>query len=128
MTIEPADAVVGGAQWRVDGGAWQNSGVTVSGLAVGFHLVEFKEIPPEQSSGCFGSQTRSWLTPANQNIHIAAGETTTITGTYVLSANGCTAAGAPGGGSRGDMIVLASVVGGLLVSRARLRGPRRLRR
>ena len=34
VTITPAGAVSAGAQWQVDGGAWQNSGATVAALGV----------------------------------------------------------------------------------------------
>lgn len=69
VTIEPLEARSAGAQWRVDGGSWRNSGYTQSGLSVGQHTVEFKSI-----SG--------WNTPANQNVQINAGLTTYTTGTY----------------------------------------------
>ena len=35
VTISPAGAVSAGAMWNVDGGSWQASGTTVSGLTVG---------------------------------------------------------------------------------------------
>jgi hypothetical protein len=41
VTLAPAGAVSAGAQWQVDGGAWQSSGATVSGLAPGSHTVAF---------------------------------------------------------------------------------------
>ena len=44
VTISPASAIAAGAQWQVDGGAWQPSGVTVSGLAVGNHTVSFSTV------------------------------------------------------------------------------------
>ncbi|MEJ0091441.1 MAG: Calx-beta domain-containing protein [Limisphaerales bacterium] len=70
VNLAPAGAVSAGAQWQVDGGAWQNSGATVSSLSVGNHTVSFKMI-----SG--------WATPANQTPAITANQTTTATGTYV---------------------------------------------
>ncbi len=44
VTISPAAAVTAGAQWRVDGGAWQTSGTTVSGLSLGTHSLEFSTV------------------------------------------------------------------------------------
>ena len=76
VTINPSGAVSDGAQWQVDSGAWQNSGVTVSGLSVGSHTVAFKSI-----SG--------WSTPGNQPLTISANQTTIVTATY--SASGCLA-------------------------------------
>jgi hypothetical protein len=61
--------VSAGAQWRVDGGTWQNSGATVSGLSVGNHPVTFNTV-----SG--------WTTPANQTAAISVNQTTPATGTY----------------------------------------------
>lgn len=69
VTIEPAQAVAAGAQWRVDGGAYQNSGATVSGLSVGEHTVSFKALA-------------AWNTPSDQTVQVAAWQTTTATGTY----------------------------------------------
>ena len=69
VTLAPAGAVSAGAQWQVDGGAWQSSGATVSGLSAGGHTLAFKTV-----SG--------WTTPGNQTPTIIANQTTTATGTY----------------------------------------------
>ena len=71
VNLAPAGAVSAGARWQVDGGAWQNSGATVSSLSVGTHTVAFNTI-----SG--------WTTPANQTATITANQTTPATGTYVV--------------------------------------------
>jgi hypothetical protein len=71
VTISPAGAVTAGAQWRVDGGTWNNSGVTVSGLAVGNHTVEFSTIA-------------AWDTPVSQTAAIVKDQTTAAAGVYVL--------------------------------------------
>ena len=71
VTIEPAGARDAGAQWRVDGGTWHNSGYTQSGLTVGQHTVEFKPI-----SG--------WTTPVNQTVQINHNQITYAAGTYTL--------------------------------------------
>jgi hypothetical protein len=74
VTISPAGAVSGGAQWRVDSGAYQNSGATVSNLSVGAHTLEFKPI-----SG--------WATPSSQTVIINNNATTTASGAYVATAS-----------------------------------------
>lgn len=73
VTLQPSAAVSAGAQWRVDGGSWKNSGATVKNLSNTTHQVTFKTI-----SG--------WLTPAAQNVTVIAGNTTSITATYVRPA------------------------------------------
>ncbi len=70
VTITPAAAVTAGAHWQVDGGSWQNSGATVSGLTAGPHTLTFKTI-----SG--------WTTPAAETVTISSGVTTSESGTYV---------------------------------------------
>ena len=69
VTISPQDAVDAGAQWRVDGGAWRNSGATVSGLSVGGHTVSYKYVS-------------RWVTPDDESVTISSGVTSTATGTY----------------------------------------------
>jgi len=68
VVIAPQQAVDDGAQWRVDGGVWQNSGVYL-GLEVGNHTVNFKVIP-------------SLDAPPDNIVDIIEGQTTEITGTY----------------------------------------------
>ena len=69
VSITPQGAIEAGAQWRVDGGTWRDSGDTQSGLSVGQHTVEFLSI-----SG--------WNKPSNQNVTISSEQTTSTTGTY----------------------------------------------
>jgi PKD repeat protein len=71
VNLAPAGAVSAGAQWQVDGGAWQNSGTIVSGLPAGTHTVVFNTI-----SG--------WTTPGSQTPTISANLTNTVTGTYLV--------------------------------------------
>ena len=71
-SILPAGAVSAGAQWTVDGGAWQDSGATVVGLAAGAHTVQFKAV-----SG--------WVTPSAKSVTVVAGETTSASGTYSVT-------------------------------------------
>jgi hypothetical protein len=75
VTLSPPGAVSAGAQWQVDGGAWQISGAADSILTVGTHALAFKQL-----SG--------WNTPERQNVTISANQRTTATGIYVLSAAG----------------------------------------
>jgi hypothetical protein len=70
VTIDPADAVAAGAQWNVNGGGWQSSGATVSGLAVGQHTVSF-------------SSVSGWKTPSSKTVTIVNGKTASTTGTYI---------------------------------------------
>ena len=70
VTISPAGALSAGAEWQVDGGAWQSSWDAVSGLGVGQHTVQFKAIP-------------GWTTPASRPVTITNGQTTPATGTYI---------------------------------------------
>ena len=69
MNLNPADAVSAGAQWRVDGGTWRNSGYTQSGLSVGSHTVSF-------------SAVTGYATPGNQTVSVTANQTTTASVTY----------------------------------------------
>ncbi|MBE3142987.1 MAG: hypothetical protein IMZ61_03575 [Planctomycetes bacterium] len=71
VTIYPAGTVSAGAQWNVDGGAWQSSGAMVSGLSVGNHTVAFNTVT-------------GWTTPGNQTVTINNNSTTTAMGTYVV--------------------------------------------
>ncbi len=71
VTISAQGAIDAGAQWRVVGGTWQNSGATVGGLSVGQHTVEFKTVA-------------GYSTPGNQTVTINDGQTTAISGLYTL--------------------------------------------
>jgi hypothetical protein len=75
VTIDPNAAVTAGAQWSVDGGAWQNSAATVTGLSVGSHVVWYKAVA-------------GWDAPADANVSITEGNTTTTGGTYTLTPTG----------------------------------------
>ena len=69
VTIEPIEARLAGAHWRVDGGTWHDSLAVESGLVIGNHMVEFRPI-----SG--------WPTPDSQTAVIRLGEVTSLTATY----------------------------------------------
>ena len=69
VTIQPVDAVTGGAQWAVDGGPWHNSGETVNNLIAGNHTVVFKD-------------TYGWTKPADVVATLTPGQAATAVGTY----------------------------------------------
>jgi uncharacterized repeat protein (TIGR03803 family) len=70
VTISPPGAVRAGAQWQVEGGAFQKSGATVPNLSVGNHTVSFKTI-----SG--------WNSPGSQTVFVSANSTAATSGIYV---------------------------------------------
>ncbi len=69
VTISPAGAVADGAMWNVDGGSWQASGTTVSGITAGSHAVAFNNIT-------------GWNIPSGHTANISNGQTASATGTY----------------------------------------------
>jgi len=69
VTITPQAAIDAGAQWRVDGGAWQGSGVVLPNVPAGIRTIEFKDV-----SG--------WAKPQNQSATVQAGKDTTASGSY----------------------------------------------
>jgi hypothetical protein len=75
VTLTPPDAVTAGAQWNVDGAAWQKSGATVSGLTVGRHTVNYRAV-------------KGWNTPESVWKTITGKTTTAVTGTYVQETKG----------------------------------------
>ena len=75
VTLQPAEAVYAGAQWRVDGGAWRASGAVATGLVAGAHTVSFASI-----SG--------WTAPADVATATTNGTTNSFTATYVAQSSG----------------------------------------
>ena len=73
VTISPAQAVSEGAQWRIAGGTWRNSGYTETDLAVGAYTLEFASIP-------------NWVTPDFQLVQITENDTTSAAGFYTAPA------------------------------------------
>ncbi|MHC1727281.1 MAG: DUF1566 domain-containing protein [Syntrophobacteraceae bacterium] len=59
-----------GARWKVDGGDWHSSGVTVKNLSPGAHAVAFKNVA-------------GWTPPADKSVTIEGGETANVSGVYV---------------------------------------------
>jgi hypothetical protein len=70
VNLVPAGAADAGAQWQVDGGAPQVTGVIVSNLAPGSHSLTFTTVA-------------GWTTPARQSINVTVGQIALATGTYV---------------------------------------------
>ncbi|MFC1779696.1 DUF1566 domain-containing protein [Thermodesulfobacteriota bacterium] len=70
--INPQGAIDNGALWRIDNGPWQESGVTLDGLSVGTHEIEFSIIP-------------SWNQPSKHRALISGNTTTSVQVTYTAS-------------------------------------------
>ena len=70
VSITPGTAVSDGAKWRVDDGAWQNTGDTVPGLSAGEqHRIDFIYVP-------------GWDEPPSQTVTIQNGQTSSASGQY----------------------------------------------
>ncbi|HRZ10588.1 MAG TPA: hypothetical protein P5319_11935, partial [Gemmatimonadales bacterium] len=69
MILVPEAALLQGAQWRVNGGVWLDSGVTVE-IPDGDNALEFKDIA-------------GWLSPAPQTLFFTRDTATTLTKGYV---------------------------------------------
>ncbi len=72
VNLSPAGAVSAGAQWRVDGGSYHNTGDVIVSLTPGPHTVAFKPVT-------------GYATPADRTVSITSGATTTDTGAYIAS-------------------------------------------
>lgn len=72
VTILPATAVKAGAQWQVNGGSSFKSGVTVTNLTAGAHVISFTTIP-------------GFTTPAPQIVDLTLGTVFPVTGTYIAA-------------------------------------------
>jgi hypothetical protein len=70
VMLQPDEAIAGGAQWSLDGGTWQNSGVSLQGLEAGPHTVMFKEVP-------------GWTTPHSLSLILTNGQAITTNGIYI---------------------------------------------
>jgi hypothetical protein len=73
VTIEPAGARADGARWRRVGTAtWRQSGQTETGVLVGQHTVEFRDLV-------------GWNTPARRNVTITKDQTASTSGNYSIN-------------------------------------------
>lgn len=68
--IVPHEAIVAGAQWRLDGGAWTNSGIVIE-KAPGSYTISFKSLT-------------GWLTPGNITATVVDQHVTAVQGIYLL--------------------------------------------
>jgi hypothetical protein len=71
VSISPPNSVEAGAQWSVDGGAWQTNEAIVGGVSVGAHTVSFYPVT-------------GWTTPASQMVSVTLDQTTLATVNYVF--------------------------------------------
>jgi hypothetical protein len=69
VIIKPKKVRAAGAQWKVDKGAWRNSGETISGLTVGVHIIKFNRAP-------------GWKTPVKRSVSVAADQTRKVKTIY----------------------------------------------
>jgi hypothetical protein len=74
VTIVPQEAIDAGAQWRVDGGTWRNSGYTETNLPAGLHTVDFKAIT-------------DWIKPDEQTVRIIKDQVFPASGIYKKKAS-----------------------------------------
>ena len=72
VTIEPEPALTEGAQWKLDSGAWKNSGVKLNNVSVGTHTITFKAV-------------NGWNTPASKTITVASSKTASAAQIYQLT-------------------------------------------
>ena len=69
VVIRPQEAVTAGAQWRADGGDWQNGGATIPVSPGANRLVEFKPVT-------------GWAAPGSQTVGVVNGQTRVVNGSY----------------------------------------------
>jgi len=69
VDLSPPDAVTAGAQWRADGGNWNDTGATIPNLSAAPHLVEFRDVV-------------GWNAPSPTNLLVQSGLTTTYIASY----------------------------------------------
>jgi hypothetical protein len=70
-TITPAGATNAGAQWQLDGGSFQNSGVMITNVAPGAHVISYLPV-------------NGWSLPATQTVTVVAGQATNVSGVYLV--------------------------------------------
>jgi sugar lactone lactonase YvrE len=70
VLLEPDQALLDSARWSLDGGAWNESGATLIGLAPGEHSLAFKSI-----SG--------WTQPASETVIVAASSENILRREYI---------------------------------------------
>lgn len=70
VLLSPADAVLAGAQWSLNGGAWQNSGTTLFDLPAGIHSILYRTL-----SG--------WTAPGEEVVALSNGVATVVNRSYL---------------------------------------------
>ena len=62
VNLDPPSVVIAGAQWQLDGGAWNDSDATLPEVSAGVHVIQFKAV-------------NGWTTPLqNANVVVNAGQ------------------------------------------------------
>lgn len=70
VAITPQTAIDQGAQWRVNAGAWRNSGYVEQNVPAGPRFIDFRNIPG------------GFRTPAGFSVNVTAGQSVSATGNY----------------------------------------------
>lgn len=70
VILLPTNAAEEGAQWNLDGGAWQDSATTLTGLAPGTYTVNYRELD-------------GWIAPPSEQVTITSGNTTQVLRDYM---------------------------------------------
>ncbi|PLX70644.1 MAG: hypothetical protein C0602_03805 [Denitrovibrio sp.] len=79
VTILPAGAIADGAQWKVNGGVYQNSAATVAELSLGDHSIAFKSLTHSNNA-------KVWMAPSSLTATVSSnGQLVSLTGTYTES-------------------------------------------
>ncbi len=111
VTLSPSAVLDAGAQWRIDGGSWHNSGEQEDGLSEGTHTVTYAPL-------------EGYDAPAAATVEITKCTLTELTAEYkaVQSQCGCAAGSMAGGGGYWDdgMITLAMLCILMLAARRRM--------
>ncbi|MCX5770055.1 MAG: PASTA domain-containing protein [Candidatus Hydrogenedentes bacterium] len=95
---------------------WESSGDSsrFDAVAKTAFRILLNSLKADKQGGCFAT-CQEWLTPANQEVTIVAGQTLVVTGTYTPADK--TASAQVLGGSGGDMIVLSLMALSLFAAR-----------
>ena len=74
VNLTPPGATNAGAQWQIDSGDWQNSGVLITNVPLGNHTISFLPLT-------------GFITPTNQTVTVVSGQTTNVNATYIALGN-----------------------------------------
>jgi hypothetical protein len=77
VMILPPAVVAAGAEWQIDGGAWETNGAVVSVSVLTNHTVTFTNV-------------NNWTTPGNLIVSVTNATTNVVTGTYISVAGSLT--------------------------------------